>query len=167
MTLKQAVPDAVLKKIVALNNEMDTKLSEQELTSLSNIVQYLKAPQGVLDTNLAVIIKMALTWPVQQRFPVLDLIRLLTLYVPTQLAELTPQKNLCEFLRQVGGLTDGSNETNAMLAYRGLANLFNQEQGRSLAWKESQLLADVLSVDISGQFKTRNARLAQSTLAVK
>ncbi|KAI8374947.1 WD40-repeat-containing domain protein [Choanephora cucurbitarum] len=170
LTLKQAVPDAVLKKIHALNNEMNDgmKLSEQELASLANIVQYLKAPQGSLD-DLSVIVSMALKWPVEKRFPALDLIRLLTLYAPVQLADQTPQKSIVQFLKEVGGLSadQPANENNAMLAYRGLANLFHQEQGRLLVWKECQTLADVLSVDVSGRFKSKNARLAQSTLSVK
>ncbi|KAI8048595.1 PLAA family ubiquitin binding-domain-containing protein [Gilbertella persicaria] len=173
LTLKQTSPDAVLTKIRSLNSEFqdDSKLTEAELNSLSSIVSFLKAPTAEFDNadGLSVVIKMASQWPIDKRFPSLDLIRLIALYAPIKLSELTPQKSAVQFLQQVGGLMPDqkTSETNAMLAYRGLANLFQQEQGRSFLWQERQIISNVMSVDVSGNYKSKNARLAQSTLAVK
>ncbi|RCI02530.1 hypothetical protein CU098_008691 [Rhizopus stolonifer] len=172
LTLKQTSPDAVLTKIRSLNSEFqdDSKLTETELNSLSSIVSFLKAPTAEFDNadGLSVVIKMASQWPIDKRFPSLDLIRLIALYAPIKLSELTPQKSAVQFLQQVGGLMPDqkTSETNAMLAYRGLANLFQQEQGRSFLWQERQIISNVMSVDVSGNYKSKNARLAQSTLAV-
>ncbi|KAI9486953.1 MAG: WD40-repeat-containing domain protein [Benjaminiella poitrasii] len=178
LTLKQANPDAVLNKIRALNDTMmDNKLSGEELESLPNAVSFLKSPtvngaksiQG--NICLTAIIKMATQWPIDKRFPALDLVRLFALYAPEALSFAVPEGDVPKFLRDVGGLTADNttslNKTNAMLAYRGLANLFNLETGRALIWKGRDIISNLLQVDVSGKFKEKNARLAQSTLAVK
>jgi phospholipase A-2-activating protein len=172
--LKQANPDAVFTKIQSLNNEMTgtSKLSNEEITALASAVAFLKAPSSAsLSSNagLSAVIRMASQWPIDKRFPALDLIRLFSLYAPEELATSVPERNVVGFLMEFGGLKpeSTSSETNAMLAYRGLANLFQQEIGRTLIWERRNIVADVMQVDVSGKFKGKNARLAQSTLAVK
>jgi phospholipase A-2-activating protein len=173
--LKQANPDAVFTKIQSLNSEMaDTnKLSDEEIAALASAVAFLKAPSSGASLNsnagLTAVIKMASQWPTDKRFPALDLIRLFSLYAPVELASSVPQRDVVGFLMEFGGLKPDStsSETNAMLAYRGLANLFQQEVGRALIWERRNTVADVMQVDVSGKFKGKNARLAQSTLAVK
>lgn len=172
--MKQANPDAVFTKIQSLNNEMtkESKLLDEEITGLASAVAFLKAPSGALldnNTGLSAVIKMASQWPIDKRFPALDLIRLFSLYAPEKLASALPQRNVVGFLIEFGGLKPDStsSETNAMLAYRGLANLFQQEIGRAFIWEKRNIVADAMQVDVSGKFKGKNARLAQSTLAVK
>ncbi|KAI7899292.1 WD40-repeat-containing domain protein [Cokeromyces recurvatus] len=177
LVLKQANPDAVLNKIRSLNEEMNNcKLLEEELTSLGTAISFLKNPIAGSasfngSTGLSAVVKMAKQWPIDKRFPALDLIRLFTLYSPEALASAVPEENLPKFLIDVGGLspdnTTQTNETNAMLAYRGLANLFNFEAGRTMVWNQRNIVSDIMQMDISGKFKGKNSRLAQSTLAVK
>lgn len=175
LTLKQANPDAVLNKIQSLNKEMtDAKLTLEEIEYLSMSVAFLKNPTGDAslnnDAGLLAVIKMVTQWPVDKRFPALDLVRLFALYAPEELAGAIPQRDVAGFLKEAGGLSPDNvtnNETNAMLAYRGLANLFNQESGRQLIWERRNIVSDLLQVDVSGKFKGKMARLAQSTLAVK
>lgn len=175
LTLKQANPDAVLNKIRSLNQEITgTKLTTEEVEYLSMSVTFLKNPSGSTslnnDAGLLAVIKMVTQWPVDKRFPALDLIRLFALYAPEELAGAIPQRDVASFLKEAGGLSADNmtpNETNAMLAYRGLANLFNQEAGRQLIWESRQVVSDILQVDVSGKYKGKMARLAQSTLAVK
>jgi phospholipase A-2-activating protein len=176
--LKQANPEAVVNKIRSLNDEMsaDLKLSEEELASLATSASFLKNPtaSGINavggDSGLLTVIKMTTHWPQEKRFPALDLIRLFALYAPEELASAVPERNVVALLMKAGGLSADQampfNETNAMLAYRGLANLFNQESGRQLIWERRSIIADIMSVEITGKFKGKNARLAQSTLAV-
>lgn len=176
--MKQANPEAVVNKIRSLNDEIsaDIKLSEEELTSLTTSASFLKNPTAAGinaaggDSGLLAVIKMATHWPQEKRFPALDLIRLFALYAPEELASAVPEGNVAALLMKAGGLSADEavplNETNAMLAYRGLANLFNQEAGRRLIWEKRNIIADIMSVEITGKFKGKNARLAQSTLAV-
>lgn len=174
--MKQANPEAVVNKIRALNSDIasEIQLSSQELDALTASAVYLKNPaaSGVSggDAGLLAVVKMATHWPQDKRFPALDLIRLFALYTPEDLASAVPERNVPALLMQSGGLSGDNavplNETNAMLAYRGLANLFYQEAGRQLIWERRNIVADVMSVEISGKFKGKNARLAQSTLAV-
>lgn len=178
MTLKQANPEAVVNKIRSLNTDIasEIQLSNQELDALTTSASYLKNPtaSGVManggDAALLSVIKMATHWPQDKRFPALDLIRLFALYAPEDLASAIPERNVPALLMKSGGLSMDEvvpfNETNAMLAYRGLANLFYQEAGRQLIWERRNIVADMMSVDISGKFKGKNARLASSTLAV-
>lgn len=178
MTLKQANPEAVVNKIRSLNTDIAStiQLSNEELDALTASALYLKNPtaSGVIahggDAGLLAVVKMATHWPQDKRFPALDLIRLFALYAPEDLASAVPERNVPALLMKSGGLSvydvTPFNETNAMLAYRGLANLFNQEAGRQLIWERRNIVADMMSVDVSGRFKGRNARLAQSTLAV-
>lgn len=174
LTLKQANPDAVLNKIKSLNEEIpDAKLTATELENLTSSVLFLKNPTAAGSSlnggaGLLTVIKMVTQWPSDKRFPALDLVRLFALYAPEELASAIPQRNVAAFLMKAGGLSATSigSEINAMLAYRGLANMFNQESGRQLIWEERNLVSDMLQVDVSGKFKGKNARLAQSTLAV-
>lgn len=167
MTLKQANPDAVLNKIRSLNSEItDNQLSDAELNALSSAVSYLKNPSGssIDGAGVLAVLKMSSQWPIEKRFPALDLLRLLSLHVPDQLSV---QQDIVLFIVEASGILVGGSETNAMLAYRGLANLFNQEKGRELVWGKRNAVLDVLQVDVSGRYKGKNALLAASTLAVK
>lgn len=171
LTLKQANPDAVLNKIRAFNEEVtDSKLSENELEYLNSSVAFLKNPTNSKngDSGLLAVIKMATQWPADKRFPALDLVRLFALYAPEELASALPERNIAGFLLEAGGLSASHQaiEINAMLAYRGLANLFNTDVGRQLIWERRNSVADMLQVDVSGKFKGKAARLAISTLAV-
>lgn len=171
MTLKQANPEAVLNKIRSLNTEItDNQLTEPELNALASTANYLKNPSGSSidgDAGLLAILKLCSQWPIDKRFPALDLLRLLSLYLPEQLSAVIPQRDIVGFIVETSGLLSGGSETNAMLAYRGLANLFNQEAGRQLVWEKREKVLDVMQVDVSGKYKGKNARLAASTLAVK
>lgn len=175
LTLKQANPDAVFNKIRSLNEEAaDSKLSENEIECLNSSIGFLKNPgsSSSLDSGagLLAVIKMVKQWPADKRFPALDLVRLFALYAPEELASALPERDIVAFLVEAGGLSPNATtqiETNAMLAYRGLANLFNSDAGRQLIWERRQAVSDLLQVDVSGKFKGKMARLAISTLAVK
>ncbi|KAI9259066.1 WD40-repeat-containing domain protein [Sporodiniella umbellata] len=170
LLLKQANPDAVQTKILSINSELHSdQLSDQEIEHLKQIINFVKAPSPSLDISLLdVLVKISTQWSADKRFPALDIIRLIILYSPESIVSAVPQQDLVQFLQNVGGLntsSDGS-ETNAMLAYRGLANLFNTDVGRQIAWNKRSLIAEVMQVDISCKFKSKMTRLAQSTLAV-
>lgn len=146
-------------------------MGDHGLQSLSAGIKYLANPsKNSLDSNsIATVIQICTTWPVDKRFPALDLVRLFALYAPKALETAVPNGDVVGFLQHMGGLAADANgsETNAMLAYRGLANLFSQPEGAQLIWNGRQMVASIMQVDVSGKFKGKNARLAISTLAVK
>ncbi|KAI8880183.1 phospholipase A-2-activating protein [Backusella circina FSU 941] len=171
LSLKYAVPSAVEKKIISLNNELQgpEKLTSQQLASLSAGIKYLSNPSKHPLDGIAIVVQICITWPADKRFPALDLVRLFALYAPQSLAAAVPNGNVVAFLQEMGGLNAADanvSETNAMLAYRGLANLFSQPEGVQLIWEARQIIASVMQVDVSGRFKGKTARLAISTLAV-
>jgi phospholipase A-2-activating protein len=138
------------------------------LNTLSTAAAYLKSPSGSCDeAGIIAVLKLSSQWPIEKRFPALDLLRLFALYAPQQLAAAIPKQDIVGFIVEASGLLAGGSETNAMLAYRGLANLFSQEAGRQHIWEKRNVVLDVMQVDVSGKYKGKNARLAASTLAVK
>ncbi|ORE05478.1 PFU-domain-containing protein [Rhizopus microsporus var. microsporus] len=169
LTLKQANLDAVRNKIYTFSAELaPVHLYDEQLQDLEAIICYIKDPTGKASVvSLAVIVKMCTMWPEDKRFPALDLLRLLALYYPEELNSMV--QDIVTFIKVAGGLspTSAGNETNAMLAFRALANLFNTEYGRQIMWEKRTLIAEIMQVDITGRFKSKAARLAQSTLAVK
>ncbi|KAI8372759.1 WD40-repeat-containing domain protein [Radiomyces spectabilis] len=175
LALKQTNLDAIHTKLQTLNqNNQSVALSDAELTALGKAIQFLKAGSvGMMDSDgMQVIVKLCDQWSVNQRFPGLDLLRLCTLYAPESVASAVPTGDVPGFICSAGGLANGVvgdkiAETNAMLAYRALANLFNQAEGRHMAWNSKNTIAEVLQIDIVMNFKGKMARLAISTLAIK
>lgn len=173
--------DAIFAKLKSLNTGIkeEDKLTEEQLSALSNAVTYLKNPEKAElkknENGLLVLINICRTWPPAQRFPALDLLRLFTLVAPEAVAGILAQQRKEEgpvsFLQQAGGLLNPSSdkvaETNAMLAFRGLVNMFDKPEGRSIVWEKRQVLAQVLQFDVVGNFKGKGVRLAICTLALK
>ncbi|KAF7725046.1 hypothetical protein EC973_000453 [Apophysomyces ossiformis] len=175
LSLKQTNLAAVEAKLRAFNTELGSAgLSEAELAALSRAVDYLNDPQGkkLSDNGLLAIVKVCQNWPSEKRFPGLDLLRLLALYSPETLASGVPHAGIVELFITAGQLneaekiTDKISETNAMLAYRGLSNLFNHSAGRELLWEKRQLIMQTLQTEIACKIKSKPGRLAVSTLAV-
>ena len=174
LSLKQTNLDAVFAKLQSIDSEMGAqKLSDGEMNTLSLTLGYLSNPSGNApdQTGVGILVKLCATLPPAKRFPALDLLRLFVLYAPTSVSNAVPDGDVVEFLRNAGGLAAPNNDkistTNAMLAYRGLANLFILPQGRELAWPKRNVLSEVLQPDVFSCYVGKPARLAISTLAVK
>ncbi|KAI9496120.1 WD40-repeat-containing domain protein [Zychaea mexicana] len=173
LSLKQANLDAVMSKLQSNDSEMGSlKLSGDDMNTLSMSLAYLSNPSsGNVNVNgIEILVKLCYTWPPEKRFPALDLLRLFVLYTPESISAVVPDNDVIGFLRQVGGLDKPSSEkvavTNAMLAYRGLSNLFIKPAGRELVWAKHNTVAEVLQPDVFGAYNAKTARLAISTLAV-
>ncbi|KAI9273091.1 WD40-repeat-containing domain protein [Phascolomyces articulosus] len=173
LSLKQSNLDAVLSKLQSIDSEMgDAKLSNDDMNTLTMSIAYLNNPaSGNVDKNgINTLVKLCCILPPEKRFPALDLLRLFILYTPEVISEVVPDNNLVGFLQQAGGLNAPTSEkiavTNAMLAYRGLANLFITPAGRLMVWEQRNIVAEVLQPDVFGAYSTKPARLAISTLAV-
>lgn len=174
MSLKQANLDAIVSKLQSINSELgDNKLPEEDIACLPKIVSYLKNPQAesIDEGSASACVRMVDTLPTEKRFPALDLFRLLALYAPLFLAKATLGGDLLAFIQQAGNLGAPASgkiaETNAMLAYRGAANLFNTPAGREIVAENKTVISEILQYDIISVFKGKAARLAITTLAVK
>lgn len=178
--MKQANVDAVENKLKSLNEGLNgsEKLGEDELNSLTRLTQFLKNPasSSVGEEGLLTIIKICTTWTLQNRFPALDILRLLALYATEDLLSAIPNGNVVAFFNEVGNIDKASTattaldkitETNAMLAYRGLANLFNHQAGRQAISAQQQEFSSVLQTDVVVKYKSKTTRLAISTLTLK
>lgn len=129
------------------------------------MIQYLKNPsQGSADkAGVSAAAKIVSTWPTNKRFPALDVLRLVALYAPQTLEIPIP------FFIEAAGLgqaVDKVAETNAMLAYRGLANMLYTPEGRELCAPYKAQLAQTLHPNVAA-YNGKPARLAIVTLAVK
>ncbi|SAM07074.1 hypothetical protein [Absidia glauca] len=179
LALKQANVDAVGNKLQALNQQIsdDKKLDENEVAALNRLMQYLKNPtsSSVGEDGLLTIVKICQTWSPNDRFPALDILRLLALYAPEDLLSAVPDGNAVTFLSSAGEILAASTatsaltkvaETNAMLAYRGLANLFNHQVGRKAVAAQQQDLISTLQADVVLTYKAKATKLAISTLSL-
>lgn len=178
--MKQANVDAVGSKLQALNQQIsdDKKLDENEVAALKRLIQYLKDPtsSSVGEDGLLTIVKICQTWSPNDRFPALDILRLLAIYAPEDLLSAVPDGNAVTFLSSAGEILAASTatsaltkvaETNAMLAYRGLANLFNHQVGRKAVAAQQQDLISTLQADVVLRYKAKATKLAISTLSLK
>ncbi|KAI8340823.1 PLAA family ubiquitin binding-domain-containing protein [Chlamydoabsidia padenii] len=180
LALKQANVDAVGNKLKALNEQMDIdkKLDESEVAALTRLTQYLKDPtsSSVGEDGLLTIVKICQTWSPNDRFPALDILRLLAFYTPDDLLSAVPNGDAVTFFSTSGDILAASTatsaltkvaETNAMLAYRGLANLFNHQVGRNVVAARQQELVSTLQADVVLKYKAKATKLAISTLSLK
>ncbi|KAL0077581.1 WD40-repeat-containing domain protein [Phycomyces blakesleeanus] len=174
LALKQTNLSAVQAKLRSLNNEAagSSKLSDEELGLVAKAVDFLSNPQGksIDPKGLEILVRLCQTWPVGQRFPALDILRLYCLSAPAALAAATSSLSFASpatFFLQAGGLdkpvSEKVAETNAMLAYRGLANLLFPE-GREALWPNRNVFLN--AVQAAGVYKSKATQLAASTLAV-
>ncbi|SGZ24603.1 BQ5605_C023g09734 [Microbotryum silenes-dioicae] len=140
LTFPQANLAALRSKLGQLNDQIaadgttsSKALSSTELTSLDNLIAYLlvalgspKPSQPIGEAEQAVILKL-LSWPSAQRFPGLDLVRLVSLSTP--LVEALP--DVLDTIRDSSGPVK-EQETNTMLGYRALANSFLPQKGKEV-----------------------------------
>lgn len=185
LLFKQASLSAIHKKILSTNAEIDAALSQEDIEKLNEGVHYLQNPVANVSedkhlASISAILKIITTWPVELRFPGLDLIRLYALYQPSALFSSITDGDLESFFRTWANLnqlseytggqkaTDKTLETNYMLAVRTYANLFGTETGSGYIKRQKQAIISLLLTDGSWKsFQTKNFRLALATLFLK
>ncbi|KAK4703285.1 phospholipase A-2-activating protein, partial [Phenoliferia sp. Uapishka_3] len=174
LTFPQANLPALRAKLGQLNDQLladpsqsTLALSASEVSALDSLIAFLviatstkaEKPQRLGETESAVVIKL-LQWPVALQFPGLDLTRLLCQFSP--LPDSIP--SLLEAAQSSSGSTKEV-ETNTMLAFRALANLFACPAGKSLAVDEAAEILDTLKRrGLAGISK--NGKIALATIAL-
>jgi phospholipase A-2-activating protein len=187
LSFKQASLAGLRQKLITTNSQLDsaTALSSVLFEKVMTGVQYLQNPTE--NTNdpeqqgtIQAIVKMVTTWPVELRFPGLDLLRLYAIYQPALLIASIPHSNLEEFFRNSANLKEiptaasGNEpanktlETNYMLSIRTYVNLFGSDVGLEyIKRNESNIWSLLLANGAWQPFKTKNFRLALATLYLK
>jgi len=169
LSFTQANVSAASKKILdlntALSNDITTAtefaLDTADITTLQSLVSAISTSPNalVVDTATYTLLEKLLDWPSSSRFPVLDLIRIVAIHAPIS-------GLLFQLLNNVSPNPSASqkeNETNAMLALRGIANLFIKDAA-SLVDNASEALETLSIIGIDGLNK--NARIAVATVAL-
>lgn len=150
--------------------------STQQLQLVSGLVQSLKALESnnsnsSSDLNpeaLQIVLKAALSWPVSQKFPALDILRMCLLYSSTPLVNSSSNTSFCTALIELGrGTGDAKfDEVNRMFVYRILSNMVSTEAGKGMLVSSRVLILQGLA----GFWKNSgniNLRVAFVTMMLK
>ncbi|KAI8581223.1 hypothetical protein K450DRAFT_233707 [Umbelopsis ramanniana AG] len=177
LLFKQASLAALRQKLITTNGQLDpeTALSPEQFEHVLSGVQFLQNPTASANgqeqrSAIEAIAKMVTTWPVDLRFPGLDLLRLYALYQPALIIACLADSDLEAFFRVWANLNDLSTvtapvnktlETNYMLAVRTYVNLFGSDAGLEYIKSHQLSIYSLLLADGAWQsFKTKNFRLA-------
>ncbi|CAG8468092.1 11364_t:CDS:10, partial [Acaulospora colombiana] len=172
------------QKINQLNQDLqdsdstnDSVLSTKELTALEDLIKFLQNPtfksSSTADrqSEFAVIHKIVSQWPSANRFPGIDLLRLLILYspIPAQYDDIDGSiVSLLIDSADIRSWDEGNSptkeqETNTMLGLRALANLFDNKEGKEVLRRKAQTIIELIS-PILGRTTNKNLRIALVTV---
>ncbi|KND02975.1 uncharacterized protein SPPG_08978 [Spizellomyces punctatus DAOM BR117] len=174
---KAANLTAILAKLVQLNADLEKSmdygtaaLKPEEEKDLEQVIKSLETPsksqQAFKPHHLAILQKAALQWPPQQRFPAIDILRLVVLHSSLPVTS----GSLARLLDQLAGFStlkqdalSKVEETNIMLALRFLANAFATKEGQASAYNERQQIVDLVK-DCWRGTQNKNLRVALATV---
>jgi len=147
VTFKQANVSAMQSKLYqfdeALRNEIsayslamypdEQRAVDQAFSYLTQVVAGKDPTKKVTSTHVEAIIQILNRWPLSQRFPVIDLSRLVTGYCPDAFASPELKERFFEALFRASDWTASwslplskPKETNILLLFRALANVFQE-----------------------------------------
>lgn len=178
LAIKTANIKTIQKKVQELNEQLvssgskDISLSPSEVETVIGLCNQLdqtpplkESPQVEFGIPLAA--KIATTWPIANRLPGLDLLRLLVAATPAAASTDYGGSDLISALISSGVFKPPLNVNNAMLAIRTFANLFETDAGRALAIsKFSDIMTQVRSLANAGETPNRNLTIAIATLYI-
>ncbi|KAJ3022552.1 hypothetical protein HKX48_005870 [Thoreauomyces humboldtii] len=167
---KSANLPAILTKVAQLNGELaksmehsSLALSTSELKLLEMVIKELETPatfpKQLDDPAQDALLKVALDWPDAQRFPGIDILRLVVLYGPLPRV----LRSIRNHLALPSATTGKVAETNAMLSLRLLSNLFATPEGLASVWEQRlEILGIIKSAEAPASNK--NLRMALATV---
>lgn len=178
LSIKSANLKVVAKKLQELNDQLassgskEISLGPSELDTVIALCSELES-SGTLKQSPAVeagvsyLFKVATTWPVANRLPGLDLLRLVAAATPVTATTAYNGQDLVSGIQSSGVFNPPLNVNNAMLSVRMLGNLFETVPGRQLATtKFDQILAGIKSALASNRTPNRNLTIAVATLYI-
>ncbi|GAA99938.1 hypothetical protein E5Q_06641 [Mixia osmundae IAM 14324] len=160
LTFTSANLAALRTKLIAFNDDLRTAssayaLDDSDLDKLENLTSTLQGTPTVLPANAAAsastIVPKLLQWPVDKRFPAIDLVRITSCHGPAE-AWLS---RLLENLKIDSSASAKDQETNAMLALRSLANYFATPKGKTIMIKNAVTI-------LNGLYRIGEAQLSRT-----
>ncbi|KAJ5099499.1 hypothetical protein N7532_006500 [Penicillium argentinense] len=177
LSIKSANLKVISKKLQEINDKLlsegpkEVTLTSSEVDALAALCGQLEsgkqlADSPILENGVPLIFRIATSWPVANRLPGLDLLRLLAAAAPFVATTEYNGDNLVAVLLGSGIFDAPLNANNAMLSVRTFANLFETTAGRDLAISSfDQILAGVRSA-LSNAADNRNLTIAVTTLFI-
>lgn len=178
LSIKSANLKVIAKKLQELNGQLassgskEISLGPSELDTVIALCSELES-SGTLKQSPAVeagvsyLFKVATTWPVANRLPGLDLLRLVAAATPVAAMTTYNGQDLVSGIQSSGVFNPPLNVNNAMLSVRMLGNLFETVPGRQLATSNfDQILTGVKSALASNGTPNRNLTIAVATLYI-
>lgn len=179
LSIKAANLKVVAKKLQELNDQLassgskDVTLGPSEMETVVSLCSQMES-SGLLksspavETGVNLLFKVATAWPVANRLPGLDLLRLLAAASPVTASAEYNGWDLVSGIQSSGVFNPPLNVNNAMLSVRMLANLFETDPGRQLVVsKFDEILSGVKSaLSNSGGTPNRNLTIAVATLYI-
>lgn len=175
LAIKTANLRTVRKKIEELNDKLisegskDVALDQQLLDDLEGMMKPLEgnlssAPtaNSALTVGVTLVVYILTSWPASHRLPAIDLLRLLAAATPAVAEYRSEASNIVDILA-TGGFEDKDRENNIMLSVRAFGNLFETQQGRSLADKDFDKIHELVRFASAGT-SNRNLTIAVATL---
>lgn len=150
------------------NTATEFPLSEGDLATLESVLNALQSSPSALsfDAGSVAVVEKLLEWPLSHRFPVLDLIRLISLHQPVPIASSGILFTLLSHITPNSTASVKENEINSMLAIRAVANCFAKPEGRkSLAENATEALETLAVVGVPDVLN-KNGKVALSTVAL-
>ncbi|KAM5437284.1 WD repeat protein Lub1 [Microsporum canis] len=179
LSITSANLKAIQKKISELNAQLvssgskDISLSPSEMEAISALCSRLGQPSTlskspVVNATLPLLVKISTSWPVGNRLPGLDLLRLLAAASPIPATWDQGDGNLVSVIIASGVFDAPLSPNNTMLAIRMLANFFETDSGRTLVagcFEEvTGKIGSVMSDSVAAG--NRNITIAAATLYI-
>lgn len=178
LSIKSANLKVIAKKLGEINEQLvssgskELSLSPSEVETVVSLCGELESTDKLKQSPAAgagipLLLKVATVWPVANRLPGLDLLRLLAAATPAIATIDYNGQDLFTSLQASGVFDAPLNANNAMLTIRMLANLFETDAGRQLAVSRfDQIIAAAKSALTNGGGANRNLTIAVATLYI-
>lgn len=179
LSIRTANLKVISKKLQEINEKLLSEgekgiaLTSSEMQAVVALCGQLETSQRLADSpvvenGVPLIFRIATAWPVANRLPGLDVLRLLAPSAPFVATTEYNGENLVTALLASGVFDTPLNVNNAMLAIRTFANLFEIPAGRDLAMSQfDHMLTGVkTALANSGATPNRNLTIAITTLFI-
>ncbi|KAJ5573903.1 uncharacterized protein N7459_008330 [Penicillium hispanicum] len=179
LSIRTANVKVITKKLQELNEKIlsevgkDVALDPSEVDTVVALCGQLEtsatiSDSPVVEAGIPLVFRIATSWPVANRLPGLDLLRLLAAATPSTATSEYDGDNLVAGILSSGVFESPINVNNAMLAIRTFANLFETSAGQNLAINTfDQILAGVTTALVNGgDSPNRNLTIAATTLYI-
>ncbi|KAE8145894.1 PUL domain-containing protein [Aspergillus avenaceus] len=179
LSIKSANLKVIAKKLHEINDRLvssgskELSLSPPEMETVVSMCDHLETPDGLkqfpaLQTGVGLLFKIATGWPVANRLPGLDLLRLFAAATPVTATMSYNGQDLVSGVLASGVFDAPLNVNNAMLSVRMLANLFETDAGRQVVMSRLDPIAVAVrsALKNSGASPNRNLTIAIATLYI-